>query len=116
MPAASRALTYETYPRSSSFYAMANCEASFQLSQASGEEPSTTFSDRGTDVHGVISGKIPLELAEAQLKEEAKFLTELRDQRVAEWLDQSPYKGTVVREKRIWMRKGMKPFYSGQPD
>lgn len=110
-PRSNKPVSHKHYPRGSSFYANSNCDVSFQLSQASGEEPPTPFSDRGSDVHAVIYGK---ETDDDGIREEAQVLLSVRDQLVNDWSDGSPT--TVFREKRLWLTKGMKPFYSGQPD
>lgn len=102
------------YPRSSSFYAYANCDASFGLSIASGEEPPTPFSDRGTEVHAIISGKTPRSAAEPELVEEADALELTRTRTFGPWIGAEDW--ATVRERRFWLRSGLKPLYSGQPD
>ena len=107
----SKSLSFKDYPRGSGFYAYSNCTVSFQLSQASGEEPPTEFSDRGTDVHGGIRER---KHDDPDIWDEAKALIDLRDDRVNRWSQGG--KQTIVREKRLWIRQGLKPIYSGQPD
>src|SRR5258708_1351642 len=103
------------YPRSSFFYPMDNCDAAFELSQASGEEPPPVFSQKGSIIHSVLGRKPPkekLEDAEAGLGadldvQRSKFLTA--------WLNGHEIEFELI-EERLWMRKGLKPLYSGQPD
>lgn len=102
------------YPRGSSFYALANCEASYQLSVASGEEPPTPFSDRGTSVHKVISGKLDRASVDREIAEEADYLEAVRQKTFGPWLAGEQWE--PVRESRLWLRAGLKPIYSGQPD
>ena len=110
-----KVLDHKRYPRGSAFYALSNCEISFQLSQASGEEPPTIFSDHGNEVHGVLTGKVPAADIEQGLREEADHLEGLRQLRLSDWLeDNKPF--TEYTEKRLWMRKGTVPLFSGQPD
>jgi hypothetical protein len=103
------------YPRSSFFYSMDNCDAAFELSQASGEEPPTIYSDKGTRVHGVLARRNPpSELDDA----EAHLAADLDDQKrrlVDGWLNGAKIDFEMV-EERLWMRQGLKPVYSGQPD
>lgn len=103
------------YPRSSSFYAYSNCDISFELMQASGEEPPNEFSDRGTETHGVLSGKVSpksvddatvdlaaeLHASDAALANKLYVRSDLDEERV---------------EERLWLREGLQPIYSGQPD
>lgn len=106
---------HKRYPRSSSFYAYSNCDAAFGLSQQSGEEPPTPHSDRGTAVHSVISGKLlPSEATSA----EVDLALELEDQQrnlEKAWQGGAPVDEAFV-EQRLWLRKGLVPYYSGQPD
>lgn len=112
----SKQIDHRNYPRASAFYALANCEASFQLSQASGEEPPTPFSDRGTEVHRILSGKLKEKEADPGLVDEAQELRRQRDQMLSEWSSGKDHLVQIATEKRIWMRNGLKPIYSGQPD
>jgi hypothetical protein len=102
------------YPRSSFFYSMDNCDAAFELSQASGEEPPTIYSDKGTSIHAVLAERaLPKELDDA----EADLAADLSDQRrrlVDGWVN-SQVDFEMI-EERLWMRKGLRPVYSGQPD
>ena len=102
------------YPRSSFFYSMDNCDAAFELSQASGEEPPTIYSDKGTRVHAVLADKLPAkELDDA----EANLAADLADQRrrlVDGWVNS--HVDFEIIEERLWMRNGLRPLYSGQPD
>jgi hypothetical protein len=103
------------YPRSSFFYSMDNCDAAFELSQASGEEPSTPFAEKGTRVHAVLARKRSakeLDDAEADL---AADLDTQRARLVDGWLDGKKIEFEMI-EERLWMRRGLKPVYSGQPD
>lgn len=109
-------MPFTMYPRSSSFYAMSNCEASYQLSQASGEEPPTVFSDRGTEVHEVLSRKVDPGKADPGVREEAELLEAQRQERLSEWRGDAALAAKAVREKRLWIRHGLNPLYSGQPD
>jgi hypothetical protein len=106
---------YERYPRSSSFYAYENCEASFELMQAAGEEPPNIFSDRGNEVHALLSGKKDPALAGDAEVELATEL-DLQDKALAKKL----YAGLQVDEEhfeeRLWLRNGLLPIYSGKPD
>jgi Protein of unknown function (DUF2800) len=103
------------YPRSSFFYSMDNCDVAFELSQASGEEPPTIYSDKGTSIHAVLAGRVlPKELDDA----EADLAGDLSDQRrrlVEGWLNGKKVEFEMI-EERLWMRKGLRPVYSGQPD
>jgi hypothetical protein len=107
---------YKRFPRSSSFYCYENCEASFVLSQASGEDPPTPFSDRGTEVHGVLSGKIDKSAVDDAIIDLAADLAEQHWKARKLWSGQEPFSGERVLETRLWLRKGMTPVYSGQPD
>jgi hypothetical protein len=103
------------FPRSSFFYPMDNCEAAYRLSQASGEEPSTPYAEKGTRVHAVLAKKLPakeLDDAEADL---AADLDVQRVRLVEGWLDGKRIEFEMI-EERLWMRNGLKPMYSGQPD
>jgi hypothetical protein len=103
------------YPRSSFFYAMDNCDAAYELSQASGEEPPTVFAAKGTRVHAVLSGKLPPNLLDDA---ESDLATDLGVQRMRlqdGWLDGKKVEFEMI-EERLWMRRGIKPLYSGQPD
>lgn len=113
MPAPSKKLSHRKYPRGSHFYALANCDVSFQLSQASGEDPPTPFSDRGSEVHGVVAGKAT---DDEGIREEAILLQNEQAQKLLAWGLENKADGDVYTEKRLWMWKGVKPIYSGQPD
>jgi hypothetical protein len=106
---------YERYPRSSSFYAYENCEVSFELMQAAGEEPPNIFSDRGNEVHALLSGKKDPALAGDAEVELATEL-DLQDKALAKKL----YEGVPVDEEhfeeRLWLRNGLLPIYTGKPD
>jgi hypothetical protein len=104
------------YPRSSSFYALDNCDASFTLSQASGEEPPTPYAFKGTEVHGVLSGKIPRATVDDATQALADDLAGQRANALRLWvgLDAKIEEETI--ETRLWLRQGLIPLYSGQPD
>lgn len=103
------------YPRSSFFYSMDNCDAAFELSQASGEEPPTIFAEKGTRVHSVLAGRIPANLLDDAEADLAADLGTQRARLVSTWLDGKAIDFEMI-EERLWMRKGLKPLYSGQPD
>jgi uncharacterized protein DUF2800 len=106
---------HKRYPRSSFFYAMDNCEAAYELSVASGEEPPTVYAEKGTAVHRVLARKADpatLEPADADL---ARDLDEKRVRMEDKWLD-GKQPDEVLIEERLWMRDGLTPIYSGQPD
>lgn len=111
-----KSVPYTHYPRASGFYAMSNCEASFQLSQASGEEPSSVFSDRGTEVHAVINGTVLPEKVDESISDEALRLLDQRDEKLKEWGGEAALDIQPIGEKRLWIRDGLNPIYSGQPD
>jgi hypothetical protein len=106
---------HKRYPRSSSFYAMDNCEAAYELSVASGEEPPTVFAEKGTAAHKVLARKedpATLEPADADL---VRDLDEKRAKIERRWLlGKEP--DEVLIEERLWMHDGLTPIYSGQPD
>jgi hypothetical protein len=103
------------YPRSSFFYSMDNCDAAFELSQASGEEPPTVFAEKGTRVHAVLAGKIPANLLDDAEADLAADLGTQRARLLSTWLDGKAIDFEMI-EERLWMRRGLKPMYSGQPD
>src|SRR6266436_9100588 len=103
------------YPRSSFFYAMDNCDAAFELSQASGEEPSTPYAEKGTRVHAVLAKKLPKEQLDDAEADLAADLDVQRSKLLQGWLNGNEIEFELV-EERLWMRKGLKPLYSGQPD
>lgn len=107
---------FTMYPQASSFYAMGNCDASYQLSQASGEEPPTVFSDRGTEVHEVISGKLDRKKTDETVNSEADALLEQQLTGLRAWGGEAATLVEAVREQRLWIRDGLTPIYSGQPD
>jgi hypothetical protein len=103
------------FPRSSSFYSYDNCEASFSLSQMSGEEPPTPFSDRGTAIHGWLAADIDRKpvLEEDEL-DTARDLALQENELFESW-----HRGEIIeahREERLWLRDGLQPIYSGKPD
>jgi hypothetical protein len=103
------------HPRSSFFYSMDNCDAAFELSQASGEEPSTPYAEKGTRVHAVLAAKMPAKLLDDA---EANLAADLGTQQVrleTAWLNGEVAQEVLI-EQRLWLRKGLKPLYSGQPD
>ncbi len=103
------------FPRSSSFYTYDNCDAAFELSQASGEEPSTPYAEKGTRVHRVLAKNAPKEqLDDAEIDLAADLDVQHRKFLTA-WLNGAEIEFELV-EERLWMRKGLKPLYSGQPD
>lgn len=103
------------YPRSSFFYAMDNCEAAFSLSQASGEEPTSPFSERGTEIHAWLAAP---QGHKPELDPDA--IETARDLEAQEYaLFESWHEDDVVdshREERLWLRDGLIPIYSGKPD
>jgi hypothetical protein len=103
------------YPRSSFFYSMDNCDAAFELSQASGEEPPTPYAEKGTRVHSVLAGKIPANLLDDAEADLAADLGTQRERLVSTWLDGKTIDFELI-EERLWMRRGLKPVYSGRPD
>jgi hypothetical protein len=106
---------HKRYPRSSFFYPMDNCEAAYELSVASGEEPPTVFAEKGTAVHKVLARKADpstLEPADADL---AQDLDQKRARMEGKWLDGAKPDEILI-EERMWMRAGLTPIYSGQPD
>jgi hypothetical protein len=106
---------YQRYPRSSSFYAYSNCDISFELMRAAGEEPPTIFSDRGSEVHALIAGKLECALggdAEVELATEL----DLQDKELARRLYFASELDEEHIEERLWLRNGLLPVYSGQPD
>jgi Protein of unknown function (DUF2800) len=103
------------YPRSSFFYAMDNCDAAFELSQASGEEPSTPFAEKGTRVHRVLAKNAPKEQLDDAEADLAADLDSQRGRLLQAWLNGHEIEFELI-EERLWMRKGLKPIYSGQPD
>lgn len=109
---------YQKYPRSSSFYIFSNCDASFELQQAAlaaGEEPATVFSDRGTEVHSVLAGRIEPALVDDATIELAAEL-DTKDKAQAAKLYAKEDVNEEMSEMRLWMRNGLLPLYSGQPD
>jgi hypothetical protein len=104
------------YPRSSSFYIYENCPSSYQLAQLSGEEPPNAFSDRGSAIHGWLSGgeqeRPPLD-PDALLT--AKELKGQEEELVDAWACGEEFI-LMPREERLWMRDGLEPVYSGKPD
>jgi hypothetical protein len=106
---------HKKYPRSSFFYPMDNCEAAYELSVASGEEPPTVYAEKGTAVHRVLARKADpstLEPADADL---ALDLDSKRMRAEDKWLDGAKPDEILI-EERMWMRAGLTPIYSGQPD
>jgi hypothetical protein len=109
---------HEKYPRSSSFYIFSNCDPSFELQQAAlaaGEEPATVFSDRGNDTHGVLSGRIDPALVDDATVELAAEL-DTQDKDFAGKLYKKADVNEEKAEERLWLRNGLLPLYSGQPD
>jgi hypothetical protein len=106
---------FKKYPRSSFFYPMDNCEVAYELSVASGEEPPTVYAEKGTAVHKVLARKADpatLDPADADL---AKDLDTKRLRLEDRWLDGAKPDEVLI-EERMWMRAGLTPIYSGQPD
>jgi hypothetical protein len=109
---------HEKYPRSSSFYIFSNCEASYELQQAAlaaGEEPATLFSDRGTQVHAVLAGRVDPALVDDAAVELAAEL-DSQDKSLAQKLYHKEDIDEEKSETRLWLRNGLFPVYSGQPD
>src|SRR5712664_1821257 len=100
------------YPRGSSFYAYSNCDAAFELSQASGEEPPTPYAEKGTRVHSVLAKKMPKEQLDDAEADLAADLDSQRGRLVTGWLNGHEIEFELI-EERLWMRKGLKPLYSG---
>lgn len=106
---------HKKYPHSSFFYPMDNCEAAYELSVASGEEPPTVYAEKGTEAHKVLARKAEateLEPADADL---VRDLDAKRLRIEDRWLGDGPIEEVLI-EERLWLRNGLKPIYSGQPD
>ena len=110
-------LDVKAYPRASSFYALDNCDLAYRLSKASGEEPPTIYSDRGSDVHQVISGQARnVDKLDSDVIDLAKELSRQRSLRLEKWMGESTAPIKEYLERRLWLRQGLIPVYSGQPD
>jgi hypothetical protein len=106
----------DRYPRGSAFYIYSNCDISFELMQKAGEEPATSYAFKGTRGHAALAGRLAPSALEADEKTTYDTLVERYDASVRTWLGDEPAPHTQLVEHRMWMRAGLRPIYSGQPD
>lgn len=104
------------YPRGSAFWIYSNCDVSFELQQKAGEEPATVFADKGTKLHSAWAGRVsPTTLSREEFDDwedgEDRYQLALRT-----WLQGEEKPHLLMTEHRFWMRMGLRPIYSGQPD
>jgi hypothetical protein len=106
----------DRYPRGSAFYIYDNCDISFELMQKAGEEPATIYAFKGTRGHAALAGRLAPSALEADEKSTYDTLVERYDTSLRTWLREEPAPHTQLIEHRMWMRAGLRPLYSGQPD
>jgi Protein of unknown function (DUF2800) len=106
----------DRYPRGSAFYIYSNCDISFELMQKAGEEPATSYAFKGTRGHAALAGRLAPSALEADEKTTYDTLIERYDNSVRTWLGAEHAPHTQLVEHRMWMRAGLRPLYSGQPD
>lgn len=102
-------------PRASFFYPMDNCDASWELSLASGEEPPTVYADKGTRGHAAIAGRIPQSDLSADEIKDVETIGRKYKARLEDWLAGDKVT-EILTEEEFAYRLRLKPVFTGHPD
>lgn len=102
-------------PRASFFYPMDNCDAAFELSQASGEEPPTVYAEKGTRGHSTMAGRTGIEELPLAEQKEVETISRRYNDQLADWLAGDKVT-EILSEEEFTYRVRLKPVYNGHPD
>jgi hypothetical protein len=102
-------------PRASFFYPMDNCDAAFELSQASGEEPPTVYAEKGTRGHSTMAGRLGLDALSLPEQKDVETISRRYNDQLADWLAGDKVT-EILSEEEFAYRLRLKPVYNGHPD
>jgi Protein of unknown function (DUF2800) len=102
-------------PRASFFYPMDNCDAAWELSQASGEEPPTVYAEKGTRGHSAMAGRLGVDALSLPEQKDVETISRRYSDQLADWLAGDKVT-EIISEEEFAYRVRLKPVYNGHPD
>ncbi len=105
----------QNMPSASGYSRLLNCPGSWALEQKCEKDEGSPEATSGTRIHAWLAGETVEPELTMQEMDTALMCRSLEESAIGEWSRRSPMY-SILREERLYLRKGLSVYFSGQPD